>query len=283
MAEASAPASSANLGPGFDVIALALELRCRVMAEPADKWAIDHGEGQQPDSDSDDAVLAAARRAVGPQRAVTLKVDNEIPIGRGLGSSAAAIAAGAAAALLAVGESADADHVFELAASMEGHPDNAAAAVYGGLVLVPVQGRPHRLPIHPGLQPVLAVPEDVFFTAEARRAVPGSVERDVAIRTASRIASLVGGLITADAELFAAAHGDEIHEGPRSRLHPETARLVQRARSAGALHAAWSGSGPSVLAIVESDGKRQVVEALTMPGIKVLALEVATEGLVLSA
>ncbi|MGA7269954.1 MAG: homoserine kinase [Acidimicrobiia bacterium] len=283
VAEASAPASSANLGPGFDVIALALGLRCRVMAEPADEWSIDHGEGQQPDSDSDDAVLAAARRALGEDHPVAMKVDNEIPIGRGLGSSAAAIAAGSAAALLAMGEGADPDHVFELTASMEGHPDNAAAAVYGGLVLVPAEGRPRRLPIHPGLQPVVAVPAEVFFTAEARRAVPGSVKRDVAIRTGSRIAALVAGLITGDAQLLAAAHGDEIHEGPRSQVHPETARLVQRARSAGALHAAWSGSGPSVIAIVESGEESRVTDALTVPGIRVFTPEVATEGLVLSA
>lgn len=283
VAEASAPASSANLGPGFDVIALALDLRCRVMAEPADEWSIDHGEGQQPDSDSDDAVLAAARKALGEDRPVALKVDNEIPIGRGLGSSAAAIASGSAAALLAMREAADPDHVFELTASMEGHPDNAAAAVYGGLVLVPVEGRPHRLPIHPGLRPVLAVPDEVFLTVNARRAVPDSVGRDVAIRTASRIAALVVGMITGDAEMFSAAHGDEIHEGPRSQVHPETAQLVQRARGAGALHAAWSGSGPSVIAIAESGGESQVVAALTVPGVRVFTLDVASRGLVLSA
>lgn len=283
VAEASAPASSANLGPGFDVIALALGLRCRVMAEAADEWSIDHGEGQQPDSDSDDAVLAAARWAVGQDRPVALKVDNEIPIGRGLGSSAAAIAAGSAAAFLAIGEEGDPDRVFELTASMEGHPDNAAAAVYGGLILVPVEGRPRRLPIHPGLRPVLAVPDEVFLTVDARRAIPGTVGRDVTIRTASRVAALVGGLITGDAELFSAAHGDEIHEGPRSRVHPETAQLVQRARGAGALHAAWSGSGPSVIAIVESGHENQVMDALTVPGVRVFSLDVATEGLVLSA
>src|SRR5690606_20656345 len=83
VAEASAPASSANLGPGFDVLALALGLRCLVVADISDTWSIDHGEGQAPDADSDDAVLAAARAAVGEDRPLALKVDNEIPIGRG--------------------------------------------------------------------------------------------------------------------------------------------------------------------------------------------------------
>lgn len=283
MVEASAPASSANLGPGFDVLALALELRCRVMAETSNEWTIDHGEGQRPDADSDDAVLASAMRAVGEDRPLSLKVDNDIPIGRGLGSSAAAIAAGAAAALMAVGEKPDLDRIFAQTADMEGHPDNAAAAVYGGLVMVPVEGRPHRLPIHPGIRPVVAVPRQVFLTAHARQVVPETVDRTLATRTASRVGALVAGFITGDAELFASAHGDEIHEQPRSLLRPETAEMVNRARDAGALHAAWSGSGPSVVALVDSTSEERVVEALVGPETRVLVLGVATEGVQVSA
>ncbi len=283
MAEASAPASSANLGPGFDVMALALGLRCRVVADVSDAWSIDHGEGQHPDSDADDAVLAAARTAVGESTALSLKVDNEIPIGRGLGSSAAALAAGAAAALAATSAEVEPHHVYDMVASIEGHPDNAAAAVYGGLVLVPAEGRPIRLPIHPGVRPVVAVPRQVYLTAEARRVVPASVDRDVAVRTASRAAALMAGFLTGDAELFRAAHGDEIHEMPRSRFRPATAELVQRARDAGALHAAWSGSGPSVVAIVDSESERRVAAALSMPEMSVMVLDVAARGLEVSA
>ena len=283
MAEASAPASSANLGPGFDVLALAVGLRCRVVAEPAAAWAIDHGDGQRPDADSDDAVLAGAQAAVGADNPMALKVDNEIPIGRGLGSSAAALAAGAAAALAAHTGRADSDRVFELTARIEGHPDNAAAAVYGGLILISAEGRPWRLPIHPGIRPVVAVPGDVFLTADARQAVPETVSRSTAMRTATRLASLVAGFLTADAQFFAAAHGDEIHEAPRSRLRPQTAELVVRACDAGALHAAWSGSGPSVVALVDPSTERKVVEALRLPGVQVLSLQVATDGLEVSA
>ncbi|MFP3915732.1 MAG: homoserine kinase, partial [Actinomycetota bacterium] len=233
MAEASAPASSANLGPGFDTLALALELRCRVVADLSDHWTIDHGQGQRPDTDSDDAVLAAAKAAVGEERPLALKVDNEIPIGRGLGSSAAALTAGAAAALAATQGSVDTDRIFEMTSGIEGHPDNAAAAVYGGLVVVPPEGRPLRLPIHPRIRPVVAVPREVFLTAEARRALPSTVEREVAVRTAARASALVAGFLTGDARLLAAAHGDELHELPRSRFHPETAELVNLARDAG--------------------------------------------------
>lgn len=283
MAEVSAPASSANLGPGFDVLALALGLRCRVVAELADNWSIDHGDGQRPDADSDDAVLAGAKSVIGDGHPMALKVDNEIPIGRGLGSSAAALAAGAAAAMTAHTGQVDRDQVFRITCQMEGHPDNAAAAVYGGLVLIPADGRPRRLPIHPGLRPVVAVPPEVFLTVDARQAVPDIVSRVVAMRTAARLAALVAGFLTGDVELFSAAHGDEIHEEPRSLLRPDTADLVMRARDAGALHAAWSGSGPSVVALVERGAEQRVISALSGPGIRVMALDVATSGLEVSA
>jgi len=283
VAEASAPASSANLGPGFDILAMALELRCRVSAEPAATWSIDHGEGHQPDIDSDDAVLAAAKAAVGEGTPLALKVDNEIPIGRGMGSSAAALAAGAGAALAAIGDVVDDDHVFRLVADLEGHPDNAAAAVYGGLILVPAVGQPLRLPIHPGIRPVVAVPRAVFLTAQARLALPDTVTREVAMRTAARVAALTAGFVTGDAAMFALAGGDEIHEEPRSRHHPATAEMVRRARDAGALHAAWSGSGPSVVAFVDSGSQERVVAAMTSADTKVQVLDVATRGLEISA
>lgn len=283
MAEASAPASSANLGPGFDVLALALELRCRVTAQASDDWKVAHEGAQQPDVDSDDAVLAGARLAVGEDRPVTLLVDNEIPIGRGLGSSAAALAAGAAAALSARGETVNPRHVFELVAEAEGHPDNAAAAVYGGLILVCAGGEARRLPIHPGIRPILAVPKQVFLTAEARKLVADTVSREVAVRTAARISALVTGFLTGGAEFFADAQGDELHEAPRAKLRPDTAELVTRAQDAGALHAAWSGSGPSVIALVESEDEERVVNALTSPDVRVFQLSVAANGLEVSA
>lgn len=281
-AEASAPASAANLGPGFDVLALALELRCRVKAVPADAWAIDHGAGQRPDNDSDDAVMAAARRAVGDGRPLRLVVRNHIPIGRGMGSSAAALAAGAGAALAAHGLGHDVDRVFDIVAAMEGHADNAAASVYGGLVMVPAEGRPHRLPIHPGIRPIVAVSDEVFLTADARKAVPDDIPTAVAVRTVARAAALVAGFLTADPTLLRAAHGDELHELPRSHHQPETQSLVKLAMDAGALHAAWSGSGPSVVALVEAGAEAAVAAALAQDSVRVLTLGVATSGLLVS-
>lgn len=277
---ASAPASSANLGPGFDCLALALDIRCRVEAARASAWKVEHDGNQRHDGGEDDAVLAAAKKAVGEDTPLSLYVHNEIPIGRGLGSSAAAIAAGALAAWRAVGETHSRLRLFELVAAMEGHPDNAAAAVYGGLVLV-AGSEPRRLPWNPVWRPVLAVPDERLATNHARTALPAAYPIDVVVRSVARTAGLVAGLLSGDAELLAVAAGDELHEEPRRRIRPDVAELIAVARSAGAAHAAWSGAGPSVIAIVAVDQVEPVAESLRRHlsgrGI-VLAPEVATVG-----
>lgn len=260
MAEASAPASSANLGPGFDCLALGLELRCAVQAEAAASWSVAHDGPCRPEEGSFDAVLAAARAAV--DQPLALRVDNHIPIGMGLGSSAAAYATGAAAAWRAVGVDPDPQRVFRLVAELEGHPDNAAAAVFGGLVLVTAHGEALRLPWHPQLRVVVAVPSVPLATVESRKAVAATHPLPVIVRSLSRMGALVAGILTADASLLAAAGGDEIHESSRGGVRPEVADLMDAARSGGALHAAWSGAGPSVIALVDAARLDSVLDAL---------------------
>jgi len=277
--EVSAPASSANLGPGFDCLAVALDLRCTVAAESASEWSVVHHGSEAPQVGSDDAVLTAARRAVGDHQPLVLTVHNQIPIGRGLGSSAAASAAGAAAAWLTIGDDPDPRRVLHLVTEMEGHPDNAAAAVYGGLNLIPPNGEPVRLPWHPSLQAVLAVPEQPLATALARAAVPSEVPTEVAVRSLGRMGALVAGLLTGDPVLLDMAAGDELHEEPRGGIRPEVSRLIEVARRAGAWHAAWSGAGPSVIALVESKMAGRVAAALMQPGIVVMRPAIATVGL----
>ena len=262
MAEASAPASAANLGPGFDTLALALELRCRVTAEPATDWQVDHLGRHHPESASQDAVLAAAQLAVGVERPMRLAVSSEIPVARGMGSSAAAYAAGALAAWRATGVEPDSQRVFELVADLEGHADNAAAAVFGGLQAVTIAGGVQRMALHPDLVPVVAVPEAVLLTGDARAALPHSYSRPAVVRSLQRAVALVEGLRTADAALLASALGDEIHEGPRTRLNPVAAELIETALTAGALFACWSGAGPSVLAIALSARRPDIVVSL---------------------
>jgi len=262
MAEASAPASAANLGPGFDTLALALELRCRVTAEPATDWQVDHLGRHHPESASQDAVLAAAQLAVGVERPMRLAVSSEIPVARGMGSSAAAYAAGALAAWRATGVEPDSQRVFELVADLEGHADNAAAAVFGGLQAVTIAGGVQRMALHPDLVPVVAVPEAVLLTGDARAALPHSYSRPAVVRSLQRAVALVEGLRTADAALLASALGDEIHEAPRTRLNPVAAELIEAALTAGALFACWSGAGPSVLAIALSARRPDIVVSL---------------------
>lgn len=280
MSFASAPATTANLGPAFDCLGLALDMRCNVSARLSETWAVDHIGPFRPIPGEGDGVLAAARRAVGESRPLALEVEAGIPIAKGLGSSAASFVAGSAAALRAVGDDANPDRVFRIAAELEGHPDNVAAAVYGGLVLVPAEGMPIRLPIHPTLRVVVAIPERNLPTDDARRVIDEVHAHEVVRRSLARVAALTAGLITGDPQTLAAAHGDEIHEAPRAELSPEVSGLIELAKRAGALHAARSGAGPSVLALCTADRAAQVAGALRESGVEVLEPTIATSGLV---
>lgn len=244
-----------------------------------DVWSVEHVGQHRPQPGEADGVMAAAQRAIG-DRPLAIEVDNNVPLGRGLGSSAAAFVAGAAAALRAVGEDASPDRVFRIAADMEGHADQAAAAVYGGLVLIPAEGMPMRLPIHPSLRPVAAVPETRLPTVKARAVLPTSYPRDVMIRSLGRMAALTAGLTTGDPEMLAAAHGDEVHEAPRVELSPEVTELIDVARRAGALHAARSGAGPSVIALATQETAGKVAAAFAEWGANVIDDPVETTGLI---
>lgn len=278
-AAASAPATTANLGPAFDVIALALSLRCDVTAALADEWSIEHTTDHRPGPGEGDGILAAARDAVG-DRPLAITVSNQVPLAKGLGSSAAAFVAGAAAALRAVGDDASPDRVYRIAANLEGHADQAAAAVYGGLVLIPAEGMPMRLPLHPSIRPVIAIPHTRLPTSEARAVISESHDHDLVLRTISRVAALTAGLMTGDPEMLATAHGDEIHEAPRASLSPEVGELMDIARRAGALHAARSGAGPSVVALATAETAGRVSMAFEEAGAFVLNAPVDTTGLV---
>ena len=280
MFTASVPASSANLGPGFDTLALALDLRCRVRAEAAGKWSIAHlGPERYEGPPGGDAVLAAARRVC--ERPLRLEVSNQIPLCSGLGSSAAAYAAGALAGLRAAGEDPDHDRLFSYVKEMEGHPDNAAAAVYGGLVAA-VAGSVVRLALSPKLVPVLASPGFELPTDRARSVIPAAVEVEAVVRTVGRVAALVEGLRTGSARLLDLARGDELHEGPRAALNPGVARLMEAAAAAGARYVCWSGAGPSVLALARRGEEKRVAEAVSGsvsgPGGRVLILEPDARG-----
>lgn len=266
--KATAPASSANLGPGFDCLALALELRCSVVVTSAREWSIESSDGGR---------LLSLARQMSPEP-LAVEIDSDIPVGRGLGSSAAVLSALMAAIRRHTGADTDRHELFGLVSEAEGHPDNAAAAVYGGLVHTS-GGRVHTLDLHPSLIPVVAVPDVSLSTPEARDALPAMVPLELAARTVSRVVLLIEGLRTGDQELLAAVGGDELHEPYRIGLRPVIGDLVGAAREAGAAFAAISGSGPSVLAMTTVDRLEQVSRAFEKDGLaRVLTPAVAQAG-----
>lgn len=276
-ATASAPASSGNLGPGFDVLALALELRCRVEAAPADAWII-HQDGSSYEPGPADMVRRAVEAAVAEP--VELSIINDIPRARGLGSSSAVTTAAAAAAMRSVGQTPDSARLFEIVTALEGHGDNAAAAVYGGLVVV-TDDVWRRFEISPKLEVIVGIPSTRLHTADARSVLATEVNRWAAARNLGRLAFLMEGLRTADPAALEAAGGDELHELPRQHLSPVTGELMMAARRGGALHAAWSGAGPTAIAFATTDEADAVVAA--MEGVlggdgTVRRLDVATQG-----
>jgi homoserine kinase len=279
-ASASAPATSANLGPGFDCLALALEIRCAVKASRAEEWEVQHIGRYQPGPGEGDLVMSAARWVVGDGFPLSIQVDADIPLGKGLGSSAAAAVAAIAATLRLTGEEASPDRVYRQAVEIEGHADNVAAAVFGGLALVPAEGMPLRLPIYPALQVVIGVPAHNLPTEHARSVIEPAHPHDRVLRSLSRVSALTAGLITGDPALLGAAHGDEIHERARDGISPEVAGLIDVAKGAGALHAARSGAGPSVIAICTAETREKVADAFGYEDIKVLTPHLAATGLV---
>lgn len=276
---ARAPASSANLGPGFDALALALRLYVEVEVAPADGLRI-AAEGQGAELAQDETHLAAqvVRRVLG-HTDVAITVRSEIPVGRGLGSSAALAAAAAAAA--------GADDPLAVAAEVDGHPENAAASVLGGLVAAAtVDHRPvaARLGLDPELAFVVLVPSRRLPTKEARAALPGQVPHRDAAFNLGRMGLLVAGLGERRL-LVRQAMDDRLHQDARAPLFPEARGLLDGLLDSGALAACWSGAGPSLLAVCDrADSERvrrtgdELLAAAGVPGTALL-LDADTDGL----
>lgn len=260
------PATSANLGPGFDSLGLALGLydvvEAEVTADGLDVEVTGEGAGLVPLGEEHLVVRAvrAAGRSWGLPHltGLRLRAHNAIPHGRGLGSSAAAIVAGVVLAdLLAPDPGRAPQDLLAVACRMEGHPDNAAAALLGGLTIAwcgeGADAAVHavRLQPHPAVEPVVLVPDHQLETRHARAVLPDVVPHSDAARTAGRAALLVHAL-TAAPDLLLPATEDWLHQRPRAAAMPETLAVVAQLRDAG--HAAVvSGAGPSVLVLCVGD------------------------------
>lgn len=250
---ARAPASSANLGPGFDTLAVALDRYVSVDIEDAPSLRVrSEGEGSGLFDDASHLAARVAAEVLGHDRfAVTVR--SQIPIARGLGSSAALAAAAAAAA--------GAEDPFAVATAYDGHPENAAASVFGGFVAATmVEGRPVQaaLPLSAELAVVAVVPERNLATPEARTVLPEQLTRADAVFNLGRMGLLVAGLADAGA-LVPEAMEDRIHQPARTALFPEAPQLLRALVDAGALAAGWSGAGPTLVGFARAEAAASVL------------------------
>jgi homoserine kinase len=253
------PASSANLGPGYDVMAAAVALHLELEVEEAGEFSLDIDAPELPVGREN--LIVRAFESLSPADGIAFHMRSEIPLTRGLGSSAAAIVAGLFAA----------DHLYELglskqemlrrATELEGHPDNVAAAIYGGFVICGVdpEGHPSAARFDPpaGLEGIVVVPPEEVSTKRARAAIPKEVPIEDAVANVSAASRLVLGLQQADLDLVADGLADKLHQDYREELFPRSMEIVHEARGLGALGATISGAGPTVLVwtTVEDAGK----------------------------
>ena len=267
------PATTANLGPGFDTLGLALslydELTVTVRDTPgATVEVIGVGAGEVPTDESNLVVRAIAYTFAAysqPLPGLDLVARNVIPHGRGLGSSGAAIVSGimAAKGLLEGLVDIDSNALLALATALEGHPDNVAPALFGGLTIAWTTdaGPQHKkLIVHRGVSPLIAVPESTMSTELARSLRPISVPHEDAIFNVSRSALLIAALIQSP-ELLLAATEDKLHQSYRAAAMPQTESLILELRAQG-LPAVVSGAGPSILVLCSDPAQRLVAAEL---------------------
>ncbi len=240
---ARVPASSANLGPGFDTLGLALQRYTEVTVEPASMFSLSaEGEGSHLPPTVDHFAARIIKDVLG-HLDVHIHVRSEVPMTRGLGSSAS----------LAVAAAAAAGHPdpFSYVATMEGHADNAAAAVLGGFVtgaMIDGVAVAHRLPLDEELRFVVAIPQRHLRTSEARGVLPTHITMADAVFQLARMGQLIAGMAD-HTRLTPAATGDKLHQDQRGTLFPEARTLMDSMVGAGALAACWSGAGPTLLAM----------------------------------
>ena len=250
-----APASSANLGPGFDCFAAALGLHLELEVTETGRFAVETDLDVPRGREN---LCVQAFESLHPADDFTFRIGSEIPLTGGLGSSASAIVAGLLAA----------DHLFELdvdllrcATEIEGHPDNVAACLHGGFVIC-ADGEAVRFDPPTGLEALAVVPQEAVRTSEARGALPAEVPLQDAVFNVAHGALLTLGLARGDWDLVSRGLHDSLHEQRRSHLFPRSYALAQRATELGALGATISGAGPTVLVWCFYEQTGAVVEAL---------------------
>jgi homoserine kinase len=286
----SVPGSSANLGPGFDCLGVALPLRLEVEVEqrpgPLEVVVTGHGAGSLARDSTNLVVRALTRSRPGEADGLAVSISNPIPLAAGAGSSSAAIVAGLAAGAALRGEELDRERLLDEATLIEGHPDNVAAGIHGGFTLA--LGDPplaRRIPPPPGLAFVLAIPGASLTTHASRGALRPLLPREDAVYSLQRAALLVDVLRSGALELLPRALDDRIHQPDRAPIVPLLDAIAPRVATLGAFGATLSGAGPSVLVWCPHERVERIragVAALA-PDAEVLALAPEPCGVAVSA
>ena len=254
------PGTTANLGPGFDAFGMALTVFNEFVICPADdglRITIEgEGEDELDRSDENLFVRAFARAFVAAEAtppAMRLHMQNDIPLFRGLGSSASATVGGLVAANHVLGNALAPDRLLQLACELEGHPDNVAAALFGGLIVCAAEGSEvpayARVPVPHDLHAVVCVPDQHLPTELARKVVPKEVTLGDAVYNVGRAALLLTGIVQADEALIRTGMNDRLHQPYRATIFPAMTPIMEAALAAGACGSALSGAGSSILAL----------------------------------
>jgi homoserine kinase len=277
-----APATTANLGPGFDCAAAALDLWNELRVEEGQHEVVIHGEGVAEIPLDEENLALRAFALFAPVEDYSFHFDNGIPLGRGLGSSAATIAAGLVAGAAATGRAVSPDELLELGLPLEGHPDNLAAALRGGVCLIWRNGAgPHsaRIAVDLPLAAIVVAPNQRVNTLESRSRLPETLTHGEATAATAQAALLGAAVASGDAALLASAFHDLLHEPYRAADAP----LLEELRASpvtGYAGVTLSGSGPSVVVWVEKDKVSQAAAELEarLPDARILPLEIANHG-----
>jgi homoserine kinase len=248
----SVPATSANLGPGFDAVGIALDLRARAAVEPAARFSFECSGPEQPTHVGFERMLIDAMHAVHPELPrVRVHMINKIPLGKGLGSSAVARTLGVTIAARAHGITLDRDGIAKFVCELEGHPDNALPAVYGGIAIA-ASSRANesiRLPAPRDLCAIAVVPEFDLATTAARALLPARYDRSDFVYNTQRVALLAAALATGNWSVLREAMNDRLHQPYRAAVIPGLAAAL-RVDAPELIGIALSGAGPSVLALL---------------------------------
>ena len=290
MSQISVPATSANIGPGFDCLGIALELRDRYAAQILDDATFDvdvSGEGaDEVKKDAKNLVIRAMMAGFefmgNKPKGIALRSLNVIPHGRGLGSSASAIVGGLALArsLVLTGDEYMSDEdLITLATQLEGHPDNVAAAFYGGATIAWSEngvGQAVNLNVDPRIKALLLIPDNQVATAKARKLIPESISHHDATLNSTRTALLVHALAQRPDLLFTAT-ADLLHQSYREEAMPKSIALINKLRGAG-IAAVLSGAGPAVMILYSGDESEIDQIPALAPGFNATKLAIAQSG-----